>query len=153
MKLCEIHRQQVVGRPIQEVFAFFSVPENLARVTPPAMAFRVLTPSPVAMRRGTLIDYVVRVAGIPLRWRSLITAFEPPHLFVDEQLRGPYDFWHHTHRFEEHQGGTLIADHVLYALPLGPLGRLAHALFVRRQLRALFDFRARMIESLFPRRA
>jgi ligand-binding SRPBCC domain-containing protein len=149
MKLYALRREQVVDRDIEEIFGFFSVPENLGRLTPPEYDFQILTPPPVVMRRGTMIDYVIRIGGIPMRWRSLITDYDPPGRFVDQQLRGPYDFWHHSHRFEPTDGGTRIVDEVRYALPFGPLGRLVHALLVGRQLRKLFDFRARIIRELF----
>ena len=100
-------------------------------------------------REGAIIDYVVSLMGIPLRWRSLITAYAPPHRFVDEQILGPYAFWHHTHTFSPVDNGTLVGDRVLYALPLGPLGDLAHALMVGRQLRGIFAHRRRVIEQIF----
>jgi ligand-binding SRPBCC domain-containing protein len=142
-------REQTVARPLEEVFAFFSRPENLSRITPGELGFRILTPSPVPMHRGAVIDYVVRPFGLPLRWRSLITDFDPPHRFVDEQLRGPYDLWHHAHSFIETDEGTRIRDEVHYALPLGPLGRLVHALAVRRRLEIIFDHRARAVAEFF----
>ena len=112
--------------------------------------FRILTPSPIAMKEGALIDYVVRLGPLPTRWRTLITGYEPPARFVDEQLAGPYSFWHHTHTFVERDGGTLIGDHVRYALPFGPLGEAAHALAIRRQLRAIFAHRRRVLAELYP---
>ena len=148
----ELERSLEVPRPRDEVFGFFARPENLAELTPSGLGFRILTPSPIPMARGTLIDYVISLHGLPMRWRTLISRYDPPHLFVDEQLRGPYDFWHHTHAFEETDAGTLIRDRVRYAMPLGPLGRLAHALAVRRQLRDIFDYRARVIAARFPAR-
>jgi ligand-binding SRPBCC domain-containing protein len=145
----ELTREQRVARPRDEVFAFFAQPENLGRLTPSWLGFRILTPEPVPMREGALIDYLIRLGPFPTRWRTLITAFEPPVRFVDEQLAGPYSFWHHTHEFLAVDGGTLLRDRVRYLLPFGPLGRLVHALAVRRQLEAIFAHRRRVIADLF----
>jgi len=144
-----LRRQQRVLRPLDEVFAFFDKPENLARITPGWMGFEILTPSPLVMRRGAVIDYALRLGPLPGRWRSMITTYDPPHCFVDEQLSGPYSFWHHTHRFEEIAAGTLVTDHVQYLLPLGPAGKLAHALVVRRMLEGIFDHRTRAVDERF----
>ena len=140
---------QLVAAPLDEVFAFFSRPENLADITPHGLGFEILTPSPVPMHTGALIDYRLRLWLLPLRWRTLITDYEPPYRFVDEQLSGPYSFWHHTHTFAEIPGGTLIRDEVHYLLPLGWLGRLAHALVVRRQLAGIFAHRRRVVAARF----
>ena len=150
-----LHREQIVNAPLEEVFAFFSQPENLQELTPSWVGFRFRTPSPIPMHPGALIDYTITTHGLPLRWRTQITEFDAPHLFVDVQLRGPYKLWIHTHRFERHDdpeaegGATRIIDHVRYRLPLGPLGRIAHALFVRRDLAKIFDFRAHAIGERF----
>lgn len=143
------HRQRVPA-PLAEVFPFFATPENLTAITPPGLGFEILTPSPIAMKDGAVIDYVVKLGGLPLRWRTLITCYEPPHKFVDEQILGPYSFWHHTHTFHESpEGGTELGDVVRYALPLGPLGELAHRLAVRRQVAGIFAFREQVIAAQF----
>lgn len=147
-----LQSEQLVPRPRDEVFAFFARPENLGVITPPWLGFRILTPSPVPMERGALVDYVIRLGPFPLRWRTLITRHDPPRAFVDEQLQGPYDFWHHTHTFEEVPGGTLIRDRVLYVVPFGALGRLLERVLIRRQLRAIFAHRQRVISRLFDTR-
>jgi ligand-binding SRPBCC domain-containing protein len=145
-----LERTQLIPRPRPEVFAFFADAHNLERITPPTLHFRICTPSPIEMRAGTLIDYRLSLFGVPFRWRTLIEAFEPETRFVDVQLQGPYRRWHHAHAFEDAPGGTLMRDRVEYELPLGPLGGLAHALLVRRQLRAIFDHRREAIARLFP---
>ncbi|GBC81082.1 hypothetical protein HRbin10_00187 [bacterium HR10] len=149
MKLYRLFRQQWVPAPLEEVFAFFDRPENLNAITPPSLHFRLLTPSPVPMHQGALIDYSIRLLGVPMRWTTYIAVYEPPHCFVDVQLRGPYSFWHHTHRFVAKNGGTEITDEVLYVLPFGLLGRLAYALWVRRQLEYIFAYRRERIAELF----
>ncbi|MBE0593645.1 MAG: SRPBCC family protein [Gemmatimonadales bacterium] len=145
---CVLERVQAVPRPLNEVFAFYANPDNLARITPPWLGFRVLTPRE-EMRAGLLIEYRIHPLGVPQRWVSEITVWDPPRRFVDEQRRGPYRRWHHLHEFRATAGGTEIRDRVIYELPLGPLGRLAHALFVRRQLESIFAFRERVVRELF----
>jgi len=146
-----LRRSQWVPRPLEEVFPFFARPENLAALTPPDLGFRILTPSPVPMSPGSLIDYAVRPFGAPVRWRTLIESFDPPQGFVDRQLKGPYSVWRHVHRFESRDGGTLLTDEVTWAAGLGPLGGLA-APFVERELARIFDFReAAAARLLAPR--
>jgi ligand-binding SRPBCC domain-containing protein len=149
MKIYTLIRTQEVNKPLEEVFAFFERPENLARITPPSLGFEILTPGPIAMRTGTVIDYTVRPLGPRLHWRTLITEYIPPYKFVDVQLEGPYKFWHHIHSFEKTATGTLITDRVKYILPFGFLGRLAHGLMVKGQLENIFDYRRIVIDELF----
>lgn len=141
-------RRQFIPRPLAEVFAFFSLAENLEQITPPSLKFRILTPLPIVIKQGSLIDYRMSLFGIPFRWRTLIERFEPPACFSDVQARGPYKMWRHIHEFAERDGGTLMVDHVEYSLHLGPIGTLANALFVRRQLDQIFDYRYRTIAVL-----
>lgn len=143
-----LERSQIVPRTVDEVFPFYADPGNLSRLTPGWLGFTVLTPD-VEMHAGARIDYRVRPLGVPQRWTSLISVWDPPHRFVDEQVRGPYRRWHHLHEFRAVEGGTEIRDTVTYALPFGPLGRLAHALLVRHQLRAIFEYRERRVRELF----
>lgn len=136
-----------IAVPRADVFAFFSEAGNLGLITPPEVGFQMKTAAPITMRPGTLIDYTIRLHGVPMRWRTEITQWEPPREFVDTQLRGPYALWVHTHRFTEQGGVTTVDDEVRYALPFGVLGRIVHPL-VRRQLRRIFDYRAQAVERL-----
>lgn len=136
--------------PLAEVFRVFEDPYNLAKITPPWLNFRVVTPR-VEMRRGALIDYTIKWMGLPMRWRTLISEYEAPRAFVDEQLKGPYTVWRHLHTFEETEFGTRIVDQVRYALPLGVLGRAAHSLMVERQLKGIFRFRQRALAPMLGR--
>jgi ligand-binding SRPBCC domain-containing protein len=146
VKIHEIEREVVLPRPLADVFPFFADARNLERLTPPWLRFEVMTPGEIAMREGTRIDYRLRVHGIPIRWTSEITRWDPPHVFVDEQLRGPYRLWRHTHRFEETKGGTRAIDHVAYAVPGGAL---VHALVVKRDVEKIFDYRTERLAELF----
>lgn len=133
--------------PREEVFPFFAAAENLERITPRELGFRIITPGPVVVREGRLIDYRLRLFGVPFRWRTRITVWDPPHRFVDEQLSGPYHTWLHGHEFTEVDGGTLMRDQVRYRLPLHPLGSLALPL-VRAQITRIFRFRSGAIRRL-----
>jgi ligand-binding SRPBCC domain-containing protein len=142
-------RTQRVPRPLIEVFAFYASAENLELLTPRFLRFRILSPTPIDMKAGARIDYQLSLFGVPLRWRTRITAWEPGARFVDEQESGPYALWRHTHTFEADGDGTLIHDHVEYALPFGFLGVLAHGVFVRRTLERIFDFRRDAVAGVF----
>ena len=138
--------QRLPGSP-DEVFPFFGDARNLERITPPWLNFHVVTPM-LEMRQGTLIEYRLKLHGLPIRWLTQIEAWAPGERFVDVQLRGPYALWHHTHEFEPAgDGHTLMRDTVRYALPLGPLGSLAHKLFVKRDLERIFLFRSSVVAS------
>lgn len=149
MNTYTLSQQQLVRKPIGDVFEFFSRPENLERLTPKHLGFRILTPSPIAMKEGAVIDYSIRIAGLPVRWTTLITLYEPPHRFVDLQLKGPYSYWHHTHTFTKTPEGTLLSDEVRYAMPFGIVGRWMRELVVRHQLEHIFRQRSYVIEDLF----
>ena len=142
-----LHRVQRVPAPLDRTFAFFSRPENLARITPPWLGFRMVSDD-VDMRPGLRIEYRVSPLGLPQKWVSEITAYDPPHRFVDEQREGPYARWHHEHRFRAVGDGTEVTDTVTYALPLGPIGQLAHVVLVRRQLESIFEYRKRVLADL-----
>jgi ligand-binding SRPBCC domain-containing protein len=137
----------LLPKPINEVFAFFSDAGNLQRITPPTLHFKILTPLPITMREGALIDYELRLMGIPFRWRTRINKWDPPHQFADEQLKGPYALWYHTHTFTPVDGGTLMRDVVRYRLPLGLLG-LPGLPLVRMQIKQIFDYRQAVISQI-----
>lgn len=137
-----------LGLDRDAVFEFFANAENLGAITPDNLKFRILTPQPIVMAEGTLIEYRIRLWGIPLQWRTRILEWDPPHSFVDEQLRGPYKSWIHTHRFIQIDGGTVIEDEVNYTLRFGWVGALA-APIVRREVSRIFEFRARRVRELF----
>lgn len=134
-------------RPIDEVFAFFGDAGNLEVMTPPWLSFKILTPRPIDMRPGTLIDYRIALHGIPMKWRTEITAWNPPFEFVDEQLSGPYRRWHHRHTFREENGGTRVGDEVTYDV-LG--GWLVNKVFVERDVTRIFNYREETLKRLFP---
>ena len=149
MSLRRFSAELWLPRPPAEIFPFFAEAKNLQRITPPWLDFSILTPPPIEMRAGALIDYRLKVHGIPLRWRTEITAWEPPTRFVDEQVRGPYRVWRHTHTFEAKDGGTLCRDEVEYAA-IG--GVLIEKLFVRRDVERIFRHRNETQRALFPAR-
>jgi ligand-binding SRPBCC domain-containing protein len=136
-----LSRELRVAASLDEVFAFFADPRNLEQLTPPWLRFEVLTPSPITMRVGTRIDYRLRIHGLPVRWQSEISAWEPPYRFVDEQRRGPYKRWHHEHIFESIEGGTAIHDVVDYRGPGWFLEPLVNRLFIRRDVERIFAYR------------
>lgn len=136
-----------IPRPREEVFAFFADARNLQTLTPPWLHFQIKTPGEIRMASGTLIDYRLRVRGFPIAWQTLIDAWDPPHRFSDHQLRGPYRWWEHEHRFEEHEGGTRMTDTVDYGIPLG---FILHPLLIRRDLQSIFAYREEMMRRIFP---
>jgi ligand-binding SRPBCC domain-containing protein len=144
-----LERTQLVPRPRAEVFEFFADAHNLERLTPGFLHFQILTPAPIALRPGALIDYRLSLFGVGFRWRTEIEIYEPGVRFVDVQRRGPYRRWHHTHTFADAPGGTLIGDRVEYQLPFGPLGELARVLMVRRQVETIFEHRRKVIEAMW----
>jgi hypothetical protein len=140
---CEI----TVLRPLEEVFAFFADAHNLEELTPPWLRFRIETPPPITMEQGALIDYRLRLHGVPVLWTSVIDAWQPPLRFVDRQRRGPYRLWVHEHTFAEDGDGTLVRDRVEWAARGGPLV----ARLVARDLRKIFDYRRARLTEIFGR--
>lgn len=144
-----LERRQRVEVPQERAFGFFSDALNLEPLTPPWLHFRLLTPKPIEMRAGALLDYRLRIRGFPIRWTTRIESWEPPLRFRDIQLRGPYALWEHTHTFEpDGEDAVVIGDTVRYELPLGPLGPLAHGAFVKRDLERIFTFRQKKLAEL-----
>ncbi len=143
-----LQREQWIPQPMQDVFAFFADARNLEAITPPLLGFHILSPEPLVMARGTLIEYQLRWHCLPMRWVTEIRCWDPPIGFMDVQLRGPYLLWEHTHRFQAVDGGIRMCDVVRYALPFGFLGRMAHAWIVKADLERIFDYRARKVSAL-----
>lgn len=136
-------------RSVDEVFSVFQDPYNLAKITPPSLGFRVTSKHNVVMRKGTEIEYSIRWLGIPLKWKTVIAEYKPPLEFLDQQAKGPFALWRHGHTFVPTPDGVRVCDRVDYALPLGALGRIAHAFVVARQLRAIFRYRQAKLDELF----
>lgn len=146
----QLERQQLIPRPRDVVFAFFADAANLEILTPEFLRFQILTPLPIVMQPGALIDYTLQLFHIPFQWQTRIETYEPPLRFTDVQLSGPYQHWRHLHEFHETPGGTLVLDRIDYALPFGFLGTLAHFGFVCRTLDHIFDYRQQRLATLFP---
>ena len=142
------HTSFDISQKIEAVFQFFSDAANLEKITPPELEFFINTPPPIVIQKGTLIDYRLKLWGVPFKWRTEITHWEPPIKFVDEQISGPYHTWIHTHRFEEIDGSTRISDEVKHRLPLWPLGEIAYPI-IRAQINRIFTFREKAIKTFF----
>jgi ligand-binding SRPBCC domain-containing protein len=151
-KVYVLERTQRVDLPIEKAFEFYAEARNLEQITPPWLGFHLATSGPIEMRAGALIDYRLKLHGLTVRWQTRIEVWEPPDRFVDVQLRGPYALWEHTHTFEpDGPDAVLVGDRVRYALPLGPLGRIAHAVIVRRDIERIFDYRRRAVAERVKR--
>ncbi len=146
MRVRVLERAQHLARPLAEVFRLFADAGNLQRLTPPLLDFQILTPMPIEMRAGAIIDYRLKLHGLPIRWRTEITAWEPPYRFEDTQRRGPYRLWVHEHTFEARGGCTLARDRVRYAVAGG---ELVHRLLVAPDLNRIFDYRAARLAEAF----
>ncbi len=147
MKVHEFHAELWLPLPPAELFPFFADAANLEALTPALLHFHMVTPPPIEMKVGALIDYRLRIHGLPVRWRTRITVWQPPHRFADEQIRGPYRQWIHEHTFEARDGGTLVRDHVRYA---APLDFLVHRWLVRPDIERIFKFRTEALQNRFP---
>ncbi len=148
----EMRREFWLDRSPEEVFPFFADARNLELITPPFLHFRIDSIQGESVSEGTGIDYRLRLHGVPLRWRSRIEVWDPPRSFVDMQVRGPYRLWHHTHDFEELDGGTVIRDRVRYELPMGAIGAMVAGRLVSRDLDSIFAYRQMVLQATFPPR-
>ena len=134
MKVYKLKYSQVINANIDEVFDFFSNPENLSILTPEKLKFKILSPTPILMKEGQIIDYTVKLLSVNVRWRTIITEYNCKDKFVDQQLKGPYSMWHHTHEFQELNGKVKMTDTILYAIPFGILGEIVNILWVKKDL-------------------
>ncbi len=148
MRIYTLRCEMLTNSSLARTFSVFEDPYNLAKITPSSLKFQVTSPQRVEMRKGAEIEYTIRWLGLPLHWKTLIVEYRPPLLFIDEQAKGPYKLWKHQHTFEPTAAGTKVGDKVEYALPLGPLGTLAHGAIVRRQLLKIFNYRQQELSKL-----
>jgi len=138
-----------VPKSLDETFSFFNTPRNLSKIMPPFMNFTLITPEPIVMKEGAIFDYHIKVFSIPMRWQSYILHYDPPYQFIDIQLKGPHDYWHHQHSFSEKNGGTLIKDRVHYRMPLGLLGTCLDKVIGNKMNQRLFKHRDIIIKDYF----
>lgn len=151
MSLYQLHQKQFLPISLEEAWDFFSRPQNLEQITPPWLKFQILREVPPKMYAGMIVEYKIRDAtGLPMSWVTEITQVNEPYLFIDEQRFGPYKFWHHQHFFREVEGGIEAEDIVHYKMPFGPIGTLVHAVYVKRQLQQIFEFRKAFLEEKYP---
>ena len=139
----------IINRPLVEVFNFFSNAENLNVITPPDMQFKIISPLPIQIKKGALIDYKIKVNGIPFKWQTEISEWQPNIRFVDQQIKGPYRVWIHEHTFEEVDGQTHMKDYVQFLSPGWFLEPLINKLFVEKKVKAIFEYREKILKDLF----
>ena len=152
MKTYILKKESFINKSPDEVFAFFSRPENLEKVTPKHLQFKILTSLPVEIHAGSIIDYQIKIYGIPFSWRTEIAVWEPTHRFVDIQVKGPYRVWIHEHRFEKYGTGTRMLDTLEYVVPGGWFAPLIHRLFVKKDLESIFNYRERKFDKIFTQK-
>jgi ligand-binding SRPBCC domain-containing protein len=143
-----LEREQFIPLPIEEAYAPFGAVSNLQAITPGWLHFRILSDPNAELEEGSVIEYRLRLHGFPIRWRTVIESWDPPHRFTDIQVKGPFALWHHTHTFEAVEGGTMVRDRVRYRIGFGPIGDLAHRLLVKRDLERIFDYRREAVPKL-----
>ena len=149
MKVYKLKFEQKINSSLGQVFSFFSKPENLALITPPELDFKILTPGPIKMKEGQLIDYTIKIFGLKIRWRTLITEFDYPNSFVDQQIKGPYSMWHHKHTFHDCKDFVHMVDEINYSVSFGFLGRIMNYFFIRKDLVKIFNYRKNIINKHF----
>ena len=140
----------LINKNIIDVFGFFSKAENLNKLTPSVLGFEIVSPLPIKMEKGTIIDYKIQLNGFKINWRSVITKWEPPFCFEDTQVKGPYKIWIHEHKFEEKNGTTLMTDTIKYLSPGGIFEFIPHNLFVKTRVELIFDYREKILLEIFP---
>ncbi len=150
MKPHKIVRKTIIKKPLEEVFQFFSKAENLNLLTPPELEFKILTPLPIKMKAGALIDYRIKLNGIPFNWKTEICEWKENECFVDQQIKGPYRIWHHTHSFRAVEAGTEMTDEVKYLSPGWFLEPIIQALFIKNKVEGIFDYRNAKLKEIFP---
>ncbi len=149
MKKYILEKNTTINKPLSEVFDFFSKAENLNKITPSEVYFKILTPSPIEMKKGTLIDYKIKLNGISFKWKTEITEWDMPYKFADNQVKGPYTLWYHEHFFEEVNGKTIMKDRVSYLSKGWIFAPILHWLFVDKKVKEIFEFRERELLKLF----
>ena len=150
MKKYSIEFEQIINLPIQDVFLFFSQPKNLSLITPPRLKFNILTPEPIHMNEGQLIDYTLTIMYIiNIRWTTLITEYIPNKMFIDQQLSGPYSMWHHKHEFNIIDGSVEVVDTINYIVPFGFIGKVVNFFFIKNDLNKIFTYRYKIIDEFF----
>lgn len=149
LKIYLLQKEVFIKAPQDEVFSFFSQVENLNTITPPWLHFEILTPLPIKMGKNTRIDYSLRLLGLRFLWKTEITEWQPPYLFIDKQIEGPYRHWEHWHRFERKDQGTVMQDNVRYAVPGFVMAPLGHFFFVRPRLEKIFSYREEALLRIF----
>ena len=149
MKVYTLKSKQKINKSLKEVFDFFKSPENLSKLTPSKLNFKILTPTPIKMKNGQLIDYTIKILGFRVHWRTMITSYLEPHEFIDQQLIGPYSMWHHKHTFKDKGDYVEMNDEVNYVIPFGIFGRIAHYLYVKKELEGIFLYRTKIIDKIF----
>ena len=152
MRVFKLQYSQTVNASLEEVFVFFSNPENLSVLTPEKLNFKILTPTPIVMKEGQIIDYTIKLLGFNVRWRTIISEYNGKNKFVDQQLKGPYSMWHHTHEFKELNGSINMIDTISYVMPFGILGQIVNKFWVKRDLDNIFKYRQKAIMKYFNER-
>jgi len=149
MKVYTLKSKQKINKSLKEVFDFFKSPENLSKLTPSKLNFKILMPTPIKMKNGQLIDYTINILGSRVHWRTMITSYSEPYEFIDQQLIGPYTMWHHKHTFEDKGDYVDMNDEVNYVMPFGVFGKIAHYLYVKKELEDIFLYRTKIIDKIF----
>jgi len=143
-----LEKTTFINQPLDKVFDFFSKAENLNKITPPELSFKIITPLPIKMQKGTLIDYKIKVEGIPMLWRTEISEWNPPYYFIDSQLKGPYVKWVHEHHFESVDNGTKMIDKVTFRSPGWIFEPIIHNLIVKNKVEKIFEYREKILKDI-----